>query len=219
MALIKCTECGHEISDKAKSCIYCGCPIEEQNIKSIKKGEIELTNKNNETENKEVLINTEKEFKTKKSKTEKEIIKAEIDIERIDYEYKTAVVGIIISIIILEMFYTSIDKSIFLTTLFISILIITPIFLMLYFTTKAQKKAYLVLTSERIYGTTPISIGQTLEIDFPIKQISAISKISKRKSNSLIVEVSSSTRYIINYVKNADEFRKEFLNVIKKNDN
>lgn len=71
MALIKCTECGHEISDKAKSCIYCGCPIEEQNIKSIKKDEIELTNKNNETENKEVLTSTEKEFKTKKIKQKK----------------------------------------------------------------------------------------------------------------------------------------------------
>lgn len=29
MALIKCPECGKEISDKAKTCINCGCPIEE----------------------------------------------------------------------------------------------------------------------------------------------------------------------------------------------
>lgn len=28
MALIKCPECGKEISDKAKSCPHCGCPIE-----------------------------------------------------------------------------------------------------------------------------------------------------------------------------------------------
>ena len=27
MALIKCSECGREISDKAAACIYCGCPI------------------------------------------------------------------------------------------------------------------------------------------------------------------------------------------------
>jgi len=26
MALIKCNECGKEISDKAKACIHCGCP-------------------------------------------------------------------------------------------------------------------------------------------------------------------------------------------------
>jgi len=27
MAIIKCPECGHEISDKAKSCVSCGCPV------------------------------------------------------------------------------------------------------------------------------------------------------------------------------------------------
>lgn len=27
MALIKCLECGKEISDKASVCIYCGCPL------------------------------------------------------------------------------------------------------------------------------------------------------------------------------------------------
>lgn len=29
MALIKCPECGKEISDKAKTCIFCGCPLQE----------------------------------------------------------------------------------------------------------------------------------------------------------------------------------------------
>ena len=33
MALIKCNECGKEISDKAKTCPNCGCPIEEIKIK------------------------------------------------------------------------------------------------------------------------------------------------------------------------------------------
>lgn len=27
MALIKCLECGHDISDKAEKCIHCGNPI------------------------------------------------------------------------------------------------------------------------------------------------------------------------------------------------
>ncbi len=30
MALIKCTECGHMISDKAEKCPKCGCPIEKR---------------------------------------------------------------------------------------------------------------------------------------------------------------------------------------------
>ncbi|MCF8145964.1 MAG: zinc ribbon domain-containing protein [Deltaproteobacteria bacterium] len=28
MALIKCSECGKEISDKAEKCVHCGCPVE-----------------------------------------------------------------------------------------------------------------------------------------------------------------------------------------------
>ena len=30
MALINCSECGHQVSDKAKTCPNCGCPIETQ---------------------------------------------------------------------------------------------------------------------------------------------------------------------------------------------
>lgn len=30
MALIRCPECGNEISDKAEKCIHCGCPIKLQ---------------------------------------------------------------------------------------------------------------------------------------------------------------------------------------------
>ena len=29
MAMINCSECGANISDKAKTCIHCGCPIED----------------------------------------------------------------------------------------------------------------------------------------------------------------------------------------------
>ncbi len=36
MALIKCPECGKEISDKATACIQCGCPIKTSNLVKIK---------------------------------------------------------------------------------------------------------------------------------------------------------------------------------------
>ena len=36
MSLIKCSECGKEISDKADTCPGCGCPIEESNSTSVK---------------------------------------------------------------------------------------------------------------------------------------------------------------------------------------
>lgn len=36
MALIKCSECGHEVSDKASMCPNCGCPIKEFGSKKCK---------------------------------------------------------------------------------------------------------------------------------------------------------------------------------------
>ena len=34
MALIKCSECGKEISDKAKTCPNCGCPVNKNQSKA-----------------------------------------------------------------------------------------------------------------------------------------------------------------------------------------
>lgn len=36
MALVKCEECGHEISDKATACPHCGCPISAAKEKTPK---------------------------------------------------------------------------------------------------------------------------------------------------------------------------------------
>lgn len=44
MALIKCSECGKEISDRASSCMNCGCPIEKEKKPKVV-----------ETEEKEIL--------------------------------------------------------------------------------------------------------------------------------------------------------------------
>jgi flagellar basal body-associated protein FliL len=40
MALIKCSECGKEISDKAKMCVNCGNPIKKEKTKRPKKKNI-----------------------------------------------------------------------------------------------------------------------------------------------------------------------------------
>ena len=47
MALIKCKECGKEISDKAEYCVHCGCPIEMSKEVTTEKEE-----KNKEKDNK-----------------------------------------------------------------------------------------------------------------------------------------------------------------------
>ena len=48
MALIKCPECGKEISDKVKVCIHCGYPLMEENVNQITTLP-EVNDKNNET--------------------------------------------------------------------------------------------------------------------------------------------------------------------------
>ena len=45
MALIKCSECGKDISDKATSCPACGNPLHSQVVEAVKTVEIQLTNK------------------------------------------------------------------------------------------------------------------------------------------------------------------------------
>lgn len=42
MALIKCEECGKQISDRSKACIHCGCPLEEKKEEKVEAPEIEL---------------------------------------------------------------------------------------------------------------------------------------------------------------------------------
>lgn len=43
MALIKCIDCGREISDKATACPHCGCPIENRKVSGIVKIKIPKT--------------------------------------------------------------------------------------------------------------------------------------------------------------------------------
>ena len=43
MAMINCPECGKEISDKAKACIHCGCPINEESNETKDNGQRILT--------------------------------------------------------------------------------------------------------------------------------------------------------------------------------
>lgn len=37
MALIKCVECGRDISDTSDKCIHCGCPIEKKKVRKKRK--------------------------------------------------------------------------------------------------------------------------------------------------------------------------------------
>mgnify|MGYP003542547167 FL=1 len=78
MALIKCTECGKEISSLADFCPNCGCPSSEFATKSDNQGEIVVVTEEvvSDSDNDEMVENqkenseeTETEIETKKSKT------------------------------------------------------------------------------------------------------------------------------------------------------
>ena len=48
MALIKCMECGKEISDRAEECVHCGCPI-EVSIENINQSDLEENSNDSES--------------------------------------------------------------------------------------------------------------------------------------------------------------------------
>ena len=52
MALIKCKECGHEISDKARTCPKCGCPVSVVEQKDNPQFKTQLRTVNNEQQRK-----------------------------------------------------------------------------------------------------------------------------------------------------------------------
>ncbi|SHJ03454.1 zinc-ribbon domain-containing protein [Dethiosulfatibacter aminovorans DSM 17477] len=42
MALIKCSECGNQISDRAEVCIHCGCPVSEMDKQEVNNNIVEI---------------------------------------------------------------------------------------------------------------------------------------------------------------------------------
>lgn len=74
MALIKCSECGNEVSDKAKACPNCGCPIEKAIEGEISpKGEGDLQN----VDENEVIDDVSKEDLNNSEAEAKKVIAAE----------------------------------------------------------------------------------------------------------------------------------------------
>ena len=73
MSLVKCSECGLEISDKSKNCVHCGCPVKREEVKIITNKNLFLfiTNFQNE------VHNTAIEYHRKLR--EKDINKSELD--------------------------------------------------------------------------------------------------------------------------------------------
>ena len=56
MALIKCSECGKKISDKASVCIHCGCPIEAQPAPESVQADVKVEQKKDKPKGKGVIL-------------------------------------------------------------------------------------------------------------------------------------------------------------------
>lgn len=128
MALIKCCECGKEVSDKAKSCIHCGCPIEqEENVEVL----------NNQNYN---IVEEEQDFYNKSN----------IDLtkgEKILIEGNITCIGCILGIIVIGMFT-------FLILIEPAIIFLSAIIIFITFNTLVLPylSPILIITNKRVFG-------------------------------------------------------------------
>lgn len=195
MALIKCQECGKEISDKATACMNCGCPI-----------------------------NSEKEEKTSKKKPEtKEIIVSNRDISLKRFKnWYPKVLGAIILVAIVVIFFMEKSLSPYSAsrgnaTIFGLILAIIPciilyiIFNIMY---KNAKKTNITLTNKELYGEIH-KVGKVVSITYPLDKISSINtiKLFGIVNGIEIVPVNGALQKIF-FIDNGEEFRKAILNQV-----
>lgn len=62
MALIKCPECGKEVSDKAEKCIHCGCPLD---VKETEKSDVTVESDDVINADKDKIIKKKKQWNKK----------------------------------------------------------------------------------------------------------------------------------------------------------
>lgn len=141
MALIKCSECGKEISDKAKTCIYCGCPIEKETSKEIKESK------------------------------EKDLLSIEVDIEKVKKFKNVCLTAGIVVLIIDLLLICSLSHTPEVIPLFLTVLFFTagPCFLLSYIYKKFEDNQ-LVLTNKRLKGCISM-LFVTTEINIPLEKI------------------------------------------------
>ena len=197
MALIKCNECGKEISDKAKSCIHCGCPIEplinneKQNNDSIKR----KTSNNNYYE---------KEFNIKT---------IELDLNKIKNKKNICVFFIITILLVQILGFTLIGIE--LIPVFIPTFVVSICFGIMFFNFKGHEKNELILTNKRIKGKINY-FGTLSTIDIPLDKIDSIDVQKDFLGVNTIVIRANSNVKIVNFVKNCDEFRSLVIIEIEK---
>ena len=202
MALIKCNECGNEISDKSITCIHCGCPIQTKEKKYCLECGNEIKNGEKSCsycgcpieENKDYNINTNSIIYD--GKQEVQIAQLNINFEKIEkYQSIFIVLGILFCLTIF-----GIPAGI----VFFSIAIFYG----------RCKRNHIVLTNKRIRGIIKL-FWTTESIDIPLDKIDSISCGYLFNYERLII-TSNTRRRQVNFSMNTEEFCENVLQEIEK---
>lgn len=199
MALIKCSECGKEISDKANTCVNCGCPINNDKVNI----EIKKEKANDEKIISEIILDKERLIKIK---------------NLLNTLY--VVIGIIIYILMAMVDPYAFSRSsggAFFSLCVFYFLPFGIIILLLNLIFKKTLSNTLVLTNKRIKGcvNTLLSI---IEIDFPLNKINSILVTHFILNiNGLSISSSIDKTKHLRFIKNANEFREKTIEEIEKN--
>ena len=200
MALIKCSEGGKEISDKARNCIHCGCPIKERKIICVECGQ-EIEQGKNICMNCGYKIKTEEAFKDKANsdyyEQELEIARLKIDYSRIE---QIQIIFIILGII-------------FCLTIFGILFGIVCFFAAAFYA--GCKRNNIILTNRRIKGI--IKLWGTIEsVDIPLDKIDSITcSYAWFNNQKLIITSNTKIRGVV-FTLNTEDFCEITLKEIEK---
>lgn len=183
MALIKCSECGKEVSDKAKTCVHCGNPIEqEENEKVI----------NNQNYN---IVEKEQDFYNESN----------IDLtkgEKVLIEGNITCIGCILGIIVIGIF-----TFLILIAPTIIILSAVVIFITLNTLVLPYLSPKLIITNKRVFGESG-ALWKKREMDIPLKKLQSV-HISNSIINGKILTISGAgSAWKFSGVENAKEIKK-----------
>ncbi len=204
MALIKCSECGKEISDKAPNCVHCGCPIEKDDVciecgKEIKKGSNICSYCGCPTQISNDTSNTNTKSTNSDLYYEKELFidKLELNYEKIEkFQRLFIILGIICCL-----------------TLFG---IVGGIILFIYAAIYGEcKRNDIILTNKGIKGKIR-SCGSTETVDIPLDKIDSITcGRNFLKIERLIISSNSKIRGVM-FSANTEDFCDKTLKEIEK---
>ena len=197
MALIKCSECGKEISDKASACMNCGCPI-------------------NSNKDKETIAKNQ-------STGRKEIIKSKRELSLNNFKgFYTKILGVVIviaTIVILgmEMSLPPYSNSRGNAFIFGAILVYLPcvvLFIVCNIMYKNAIKTNITLTNKELSGVI-YKIGSVSSISFPLDKISSINTIRWLGvvDGIIIIPVNGISQKVL-FIDNGEEFRQAILNQV-----